>query len=72
MITIIKDGNKIRCSQNTYDIMYKRLGYEILDENKKPKVIKTEVVKETIEEKTVTPKPINKGKSVKTKIKKGE
>lgn len=72
MITIIKDGNKIRCSQNTYDIMYKRLGYEILNENKEPKVIKTEVVKEVAEEKIVTPKPASKGKGVKTKPKKGE
>lgn len=32
MITIIKDGNKMKCSQNTYDTMYKRLGYEILQE----------------------------------------
>lgn len=80
MITIIKDGNKLRCSQNTYDIMYKRLGYEILNENKEPKVIKTEVVKDTakdivkdtVKEKVITPKQTSRVKGTKNKLKKGE
>ena len=42
MITIVKDGNKMKCSQNTYDTMYKRLGYEILQE---------EIIKKTKEQK---------------------
>ena len=44
MITIIKDGEKIRCSQNTYDTMYKRLGYDIVvekSEEKKNTKVKT-------------------------------
>ena len=73
MITIIKDNNRLRCSQNTYDTMYKRLGYEILNEIKETKVEKVEkiplekveiIIPEKIEDKKVT--------KTRTRTKKGE
>ena len=74
MITIIKDGNKIRCSQNTYDTMYKRLGYEIFVEKIKVEQPKEEI-KKTIE-KIIVPEEIIKEKSTKSRTrsrtKKGE
>lgn len=83
MITIIKDGNKIKCSQNTYDTMYRRMGYEIFEE--KPivkKIEKTEEIKEVHKEKVeeiIEEKPIKETikktrnvKNVKGRNKKGE
>lgn len=73
MITIVKDGNKMKCSQNTYDTMYKRLGYEILQET--PKVeIKKEVHKEEPKEikKEEIIKKTKEQKNTKNKNKKGE
>ena len=73
MITIIKDGEKIRCSQNTYDSMYKRLGYKILNEIKETKVerqekIPLEKVETIIPEKT----EVKKTTRTRTRTKKGE
>lgn len=73
MITIVKDGEKIRCSQNTYDTMYKRLGYEILVENKKAKVEKQE--SSPLEEvELIMPKETEEKKTTRTRTrtKKGE
>ena len=57
MITIIKDGEKIRCSQNTYDSMYKRLGYEIVAEDTKEKIKEKahKLVEKTKEKDLITP-----------------
>lgn len=30
MITITKDGNNITCSKNTFETIYKRMGYELV------------------------------------------
>lgn len=78
MITIIKEGQTLKCSKNTYDIMYKRMGYKILE----PKEEKKEEPKEKskiIEEKTIEkeeikePKEIvRKTKATRNKDKKGE
>lgn len=49
MIKIIKDNNIVTCSKNTFEIVYKRLGYEIVETEKK--VIekpKKEIVEDTI------------------------
>ena len=46
MITIVKDGVKILCSKNTYESMYKRLGYEVLGEQKPKVEFKKEEIKE--------------------------
>ena len=75
MITIIKDNNRLRCSQNTYDTMYKRLGYEILIEKKEEP--KEEIVKETIEEiivpkETIEIKPTKTRTRTRSRTKKGE
>ena len=71
MITIIKEGNKIVCSNSTYETMYKRLGYEILEGNKKTEVKKTEGLEENKNEKIVIPE-MTKEKGTKGKTKKGE
>ena len=71
MITIIKEGNKIKCSNGTYETMYKRLGYKILNENK-PQVKETEGLEDTSKEKIVMPKETSKVKSTRSKSKKGE
>lgn len=71
MITIIKDNSKIKCSQNTYETMYKRLGYTILEEPKK--IEKKEEPKKEIEQpKEVITKKAKEGKTTKGKNKKGE
>lgn len=73
MITIIKDNDELKCSQNTYDTMYKRLGYTIKEQTKQKETKETKVTKETVsKEKVVTPKTTNKGRVTKTKNKKGE
>lgn len=77
MITIIKEGNRIICSMGTYKSMYERLGYEILQENKKtkvkePKDIKPEGVQDEVKEDTIMPKEDTKVKSGKGRTKKGE
>ena len=55
MITIIKDGETIRCSENTYKTMFKRLGYEIA----KPKETKVEITKvDTRKEETIEEIPV--------------
>ena len=71
MITIIKDGEKIKCSQNTYDSMYKRLGYEILVENKKTEVKKVKNLEDTKKEKIIVP-GTTKEKGTRGRAKKGE
>ena len=71
MITIIKEGNKIVCSNDTYETMYKRLGYEILAENKKTEVKKTEGLEDTKNEKIVIPET-TKEKGIRGRAKKGE
>lgn len=48
MITIVKDGVKILCSKNTYESMYKRLGYEVLNETKPKVQVKNETQKEEV------------------------
>ena len=50
MITIVKEGHTIKCSNNTYKSMYKRLGYEIVENSKveQPKIV--EKTKEIIVE----------------------
>ena len=68
MITIIKEGNKIVCSNGTYETMYKRLGYKILEENKKTEVKNLE---DTKKEKIVIPE-ITKEKGTRGRTKKGE
>lgn len=71
MITIIKDGNKMQCSQNTYDTMYKRLGYEILA----PKKEKTKEQDKIVEKKEIneeTKEVLKKNKTTRMKNKKGE
>lgn len=40
MIKIEKDGHSIICSNSTYNTMYKRLGYTIVNENQKVQPIK--------------------------------
>lgn len=87
MITIIKDGQELRCSKNTYDTMYKRMGYEILGQGEKivetieikeeitkePEVKKTEALKEKAKGKNVMPKEsIKKVKTTRSRNKKGE
>lgn len=71
MITIIKDGNKIKCSQNTYDTMYKRLGYEILVD-KEPIVVETKVLEDTKKEEIIMPKTNTRGRGTRGRTKKGE
>lgn len=78
MITIIKEGQTLRCSKNTYDIMYKRMGYEILEQKKETKEPEKEKIKE--QDKIVEKKEINEGtkevvkknKTTRIKNKKGE
>lgn len=78
MITIVKDGKEILCSKNTYDIMYKRMGYKILEPKEEKKEEPKEKIK-IIEEKTIEkeeikePKEIvEKTKATRNKDKKGE
>lgn len=71
MITIIKEGNKIVCSNGTYETMYKRLGYEILEENKKTEVKKVENLEDTKKEKVIVPET-TKEKGTRGRTKKGE
>lgn len=71
MITIVKDGEKIKCSQNTYDSMYKRLGYEILVENKKTEAKKVKNLEDTRKEKVIVPET-TKEKGTRGRTKKGE
>lgn len=40
MIKIEKDGHSIVCSNSTYNTMYKRLGYTIVNENQKVQPVK--------------------------------
>lgn len=40
MIKIEKDGHSIVCSNSTYNTMYKRLGYTIVNENQKAQPVK--------------------------------
>lgn len=40
MIKIEKDGHSIICSNSTYNTMYKRLGYTIVNENQKVQPVK--------------------------------
>lgn len=40
MIKIEKDGHSIVCSNSTYNTMYKRLGYAIVNENQKAQPVK--------------------------------
>lgn len=40
MIRIEKDGHSIVCSNSTYNTMYKRLGYTIVNENQKAQPVK--------------------------------
>lgn len=44
---IQRDGNIIECSKNTFETMFKRLGYEIVVE-KKEKTIEESVVVEEV------------------------
>ena len=67
MITIVKDDQILRCSQNTYETMYKRLGYTKLEDKEpvaeivekieiKEEPIEQEPEEIVIEEKTITKK----------------
>jgi len=40
MIKIEKDGHSMICSNSTYNTMYKRLGYTIVNENQKVQPVK--------------------------------
>lgn len=54
MIKIIKDKDILSCSIKTYESMYKRLGYEILEDKKEAKVeVKVEEIKEDKKENKV-------------------
>lgn len=44
MITIKKDGETVVCSKGTYESMFKRLGYEIVNESKKNEIQKEQKV----------------------------
>ena len=50
MIKIEKDGHSIICSNSTYNTMYKRLGYTIVNENQKVQPVEKN---ETKQEETV-------------------
>ena len=50
MIKIEKDGHFIICSNNSYDTMYKRLGYKIVGENKTKEIKQQEKQKTEINE----------------------
>lgn len=52
MIKIIKDKDILSCSIKTYESMYKRLGYEILEDKKETKV-EVEEIKEDKKENKV-------------------
>lgn len=77
MITIIKGNDKKRCSQNTYETMYKRLGYEIFVEKPtKITVVEPEkaekIVEKAIKKIETTNKKTKSVKTTKSKKKKGE
>lgn len=49
MIKIIKDNNIVTCSKNTFEIVYKRLGYKIVETKKEVvKKPQKEIVEDTI------------------------
>jgi hypothetical protein len=45
MIKIVKDNHFVVCSQNSFDTMYKRLGYTVVNENQKPKDTQAKQIK---------------------------
>lgn len=47
---IQKDNTIIDCSKNTYETMYKRLGYKVIEEVKTEKPVKEEIKEEVVEE----------------------
>ena len=63
MITIKRDDDVITCSTNTFEIMYKRLGYEIVDTSKK--IDKKEIEVEKVEEIPVIETEIEKKETTK-------
>lgn len=68
MIKIEKDGHSIVCSNSTYNTMYKRLGYTIVNENQKEQPVKkVEAKQEEIVEIPVIETKVEK--EVKTKNK---
>ena len=50
MIKISKEGHTIICSNGAYQSMYKRLGYEIVNDTKVQKVQETKEVKVKLED----------------------
>ena len=68
MIKIEKDGHFIICSNNSYDTMYKRLGYKIVGENKTKEIKQQEKQKVEIDEIPVIEMKENK-KNVKETLK---
>lgn len=55
MIKIQKEGHTIICSDATYNTMYKRLGYEVVNEAKEKKVEVPKVEKKLEDEITDIP-----------------
>lgn len=68
MIKIEKDGHSIVCSNSTYNTMYKRLGYTIVNENQKAQPVKkVEQKQEEVVEIPVIETKIEKNAKIKNK-----
>lgn len=68
MITIKKDENTVVCSKNTFETIYKRLGYEIVNPSKKTtKDVKKEIVENIEVEEEIPVVEIKNDKKTETK-----